>query len=454
MNAVWEKTLEILQKSMNPTYVRAWILPLRAELGTSGMTLTAANGFVASWVRNHYEERIAHALRQAAGRDVSLRIVGDTQGQDKAMVAAPRRLEKQYLPLALPVVATPRTSPRAPEKKWRFSFQDFIVGPGNELAFSAARSICRHQLLAEQFYICSAPGLGKTHLIQAIGHEFSAGNNGNAPARVAYLSAEEFACRMVVALKRREMESFKAGLRDGVDVLLLEDIHFLQGKEKTQEELLSTVKALRSAGKKVVFTSSFLPKELPKLDCQLASQFCDGFMAVIDKPDFETRMRILEAKARVHQVQIPHDVTELFANSIQNDIRLLESCLQNLVIKARLLNQTISQAMALEVLRNYAPDRNKPDLQAITRFICESFNLSTEKLRAKCRKKDSVLARNTIFYLARKHTDLSLKSIGEAFNRRHSTVLKGITQVEREISRQSPAGRQLDRLTQTLEARA
>lgn len=449
MDVVWKKTLEILEKSINSTHVRAWISPLQAELTAEGMTLTAANGFVASWVKNRYAKAIEQALPLAAGRDVPLRILGDASGQSPAKCPGPRRLEKQYLPLSMPLPVQ-RVDKAAPSNaKWRFCFQDFVVGPSNELVFSAARSICRHQLVTEQFYICSAPGLGKTHLLQAIGQELSAGGNGS--SRVVYLSAEEFACRMVMALKRREMETFKASFRDGVDVLLLEDIHFLQGKEKTQEELLATVKSLRAAGKKVIFSSSFLPKELPKLDSQLASQFCDGFMAVINKPDFETRVRILEAKAKVHQVQISQDVTELFANSIQNDIRLLESCLQNLVIKARLLNQNISRSMALEILQNYAPSQNKPDLERITRFICQSFDLSDEKLREKSRKKERVFARNAIFYLARRYTDLSLKNIGEVFNRKHSTVLKGITQVEQEIARQSPMGRQFDRLAQTLE---
>jgi chromosomal replication initiator protein len=454
MNVIWEKTLEILEKSINPTQVRAWILPLQVELDATGMTLTAANGFVASWIKTHYADSIAQALQQAAARELSLRIVSKPCPQAQEKCTAARRLEKQYLPLALPVPTHSADRTLSNQARWRFSFQDFVVGPCNELAFSAARSICRRQLVTDQCYICSAPGLGKTHLLQAMGQELSTNGNGNSPARVAYLSAEEFACRMIIALKRREMETFKSGFRDAVDVLLLEDIHFLQGKEKTQEELLATVKALRAAGKKVIFSSSFLPKELPKLDSQLASQFCDGFMAVINRPDFETRVRILEAKAKSHQVQIPRDVTELFAHSIQTDVRLLESCLQNLVIKARLLNQEISHSLALEILQNYAPSLTRPDLERITRFICQSFNLSHDKLRAKTRKKENVLARNAIFYLARKHTDLSLKKIGEAFNRKHSTVLKGITQVEQEIARQSPAGRQFDRLAQTLETHA
>ncbi|TVQ97346.1 MAG: chromosomal replication initiator protein DnaA [Desulfovibrionales bacterium] len=542
MSVVWKKTLEILEKSINPVHVRAWLTPLGARLEQDGLVLTASNGFVASWVKNRYLEVIEQALRQAADRELPVRlecasqafclgadgrkpggvfgrVVGGTPTHTHGSVPAsvsgqrpqqftdnplgtlperktakisetqsgqaagnisgigvgpdgrmersvPQRARQQSasaprqhtLPLAAPIIrstAQARGDGVAGAGNWRFSFQDFVVGPSNELAFSAARSICRQQLVTDQFYICSAPGLGKTHILQAIGQELS---TGGAPkggrVRLAYLSAEDFACRMVMALKQREMESFKAGFRDGVDVLLLEDIHFLQGKEKTQEELLATVKALRGAGKKVVFTSSFLPKELPKLDSLLASQFCDGFMAVIDKPDFATRMRILEAKARVFQVQIPQDVNELFAGSIHNDIRLLENCLQNLVIKARLMNQHITHGLALEVLRNYAPHGSKPDLDTIISFICRSFNLSQDSLRTKSRKKQNVLARNTIFYLARKHTDLSLKHIGEAFNRKHSTVIKGITHVERELSRQSPVGRQMDRLVQTLESQS
>ena len=517
MSVLWKKSLEILEKSINPTHVRAWLTPLQARLDRDGLTLTASNGFVVSWVKNRYLGAIEQAVRQAANRELPIRIdcasldgTNERPGGTPGLVSSnlseiiasdastqspktttknipanisgtalgldgriersvPQRARQHHTPVgrqhALPLpVSTPESMPRmigdaasdgaaSPAGAWRFSFRDFVVGPSNELAFSASRSICRHQLVTDQFYLCSAPGLGKTHLLQAIGQELAA-NAGTRQGRVrlAYLTAEDFACRMVMALKQREMESFKAGFRDGVDVLLLEDIHFLQGKEKTQEELLATVKSLRSAGKKVVFTSSFLPKELPKLDSLLASQFCDGFMAVIDKPDFETRMRILEAKARVFQVQIPHDVNELFANSIQSDIRLLENCLQNLVIKARLMNQRITHGLALEVLKNYAPNTPKPDLEKIIAFICRSFNLSHDNLRTKSRKKENVLARNTIFYLARKHTDLSLKNIGEVFNRKHSTVIKGITQVEREMSRQSPVGRQMDRLVQTLEA--
>ncbi|WP_158269841.1 DnaA/Hda family protein [Desulfonatronum sp. SC1] len=519
MSVVWKKSLEILEKSINPTHVRAWLTPLQARLDRDGLALTASNGFVASWVKNRYLEAIEQAVRQAANRELPVRIqcasldgTNDIPGRKPALASpnisktadgrpatqssviiteniptnisgtalgldgriersVPQRARQHQASVgrqhALPLpVSTPTPMARtignsasghagAPAGAWRFSFRDFVVGPSNELAFSAARSICRHQLVTDQFYICSAPGLGKTHLLQAIGQELTANGGGKqGRVRLAYLSAEDFACRMVMALKQREMENFKAGFRDGVDVLLLEDIHFLQGKEKTQEELLATVKSLRAAGKKVVFTSSFLPKELPKLDSLLASQFCDGFMAVIDKPDFETRMRILEAKASVFQVQIPHDVNELFANSIQSDIRLLENCLQNLVIKARLMNQRITHGLAMEVLKNYAPNTPKPDLEKIIGFICRSFNLSHDSLRTKSRKKENVLARNTIFYLARKHTDLSLKNIGEAFNRKHSTVIKGITQVEREMSRQSPVGRQMDRLIQTLEAQA
>ena len=504
MCILWKKSLDILEKSINPIHVRTLLAPLQPHLDSDGLMLSADNGFAVSWISSRYQNAIEQAVRQVSDRDVPVRIVcvahnggnGKTgeapksdplhasettaqisgaqvsgsmaanitgtafgvNGQVERLV--PQRARQHALPLPAPAIVPMNRSTGnqvgggvSGTGSWRYSFKDFVVGPSNELAFSAARSICRQQLVTDQFYVCSAPGLGKTHLLQAIGQELSTnGGPKQGRVRLAYLSAEDFACRMVMALKQREMENFKAGFRDGVDILLLEDIHFLQGKEKTQEELLATVKSLRSLGKKVVFTSSFLPKEMPKLDSLLASQFCDGFMAIIDKPDFATRMRILENKARVLQVQVPHDVNELFANSVHSDIRLLENCLQNLVIKARLMNQRINQSLAMEVLKNYAPTTPKPDLEKITAFICRSYNLSNETLRTKSRKKENVLARNTIFYLARKHTELSLKNIGEAFNRKHSSVIKGITQVEREISQQSTVGRQVDRLVQTLES--
>ena len=179
-------------------------------------------------------------------------------------------------------------------------------------------------------------------------------------------------------------------------------------------------------------------------DSQLVSRFCSGFLAVIEKPDMATRLHILKAKASRLQAQVPADVTELLAERITSDIRQLESCLHNLVLKARLLNRNVSLDLAWQVLDNYAVENASPDMSHIMEFICKAYSLTERELQSKSRKRHIVIARNTAFYLARKHTGLSLKAIGEQFGRRHSTVIKGITNIEREISIQTPLGRQIE----------
>jgi chromosomal replication initiator protein len=336
-------------------------------------------------------------------------------------------------------------------QNWRFSFDDFVVGPSNALAHAASQSVCQQSLEADQLFLCSAPGLGKTHLLQAIGDHLARTAN-TSTVRLRYLTAEEFATRMVLALKQGDIGRFKSEFRENVDLLLMEDIHFLQGKEKIQDELLCTLKALQSRGAKVVFTSSFLPRELSGVDRQLASRVGSGFLANIENPDLETRIRIVEQKAlRYHSVSIPEEVSSLMAERICSDVRQLESCLQNLVLKAKLLNQRITLDLAMQVLSNYEMEPNSPDMDQIVKAVCSTFRLNASDLKSKSRKQGIVMARNTAFFLARKYTDLSLKDIGERFNRRHSTVLKGITKVEREISMKTPHGRQLERAMDLLE---
>ncbi|KAF5041341.1 Chromosomal replication initiator protein DnaA [anaerobic digester metagenome] len=269
---------------------------------------------------------------------------------------------------------------------------------------------------------------------------------------MAYLSAEEFANRLVMALKTKQVERFKAAFRENVDVLLLEDVHFFRDKPRIQDELLNTLKALNSRGCRLVFTSSFLPRDLTGLDPQLLSRISSGFLAVIDKPDLATRKRILERKAAIHQVLLPDEVSLLLADRLHADVRQLESCLQNLVLKARLLNCRISVDLAWDVLRHYDLAARPLTLDDIVSYVCDVYRISPDQLVSKSRKRQYVLARNTAFLLARQHTDLSLVDIGNRFNRRHSTVVKGITSIERHLSLRTPLGRELERTIESVHA--
>lgn len=443
----WRLILSLLEKTLNPGLFQVWIKPLEAVVADNALTLLAPNEFVATWVRERLAGDILQAALQATGRkpDLTVRVKpklvspgnGDAapapvSGNGSGNGAGPR-------PVGLPGLAA---RPLAAQT-WRFSFDDFVVGPCNELAFMAARGLCKGALASEQFFLCSAPGLGKTHLMHAIGRQLAQASNRSS-LRVAYLTAEEFTTSLVMSIKSSEMDRFRAKFRQNLDVLLLEDIHFLQGKAKVQDELLSTLKALSDRGCKVVYTSSFLPRELSGVDHSLASRFCSGLMASIERPCLETRLRILQSKAASYQVSLPGNVTELLAERLSSDVRQLESCLQNLALKARLLGGGIDLGLALEVLQNYASAPSPAiTLESIIDFACRNFGLTDAELGSKSRKRQVVMARNLACYLARKHTSLSLEQIGVRLNRRHSTVLKAITNVEREIATDTPLGRQL-----------
>ncbi|WP_320171066.1 chromosomal replication initiator protein DnaA [Maridesulfovibrio sp.] len=446
MRDSWNKILNLLEKGLNPGLYKVWIKPLKAEISSNTIKLYAPNDFVAAWVRDRLTDNIKEAGEQVLGTAPKIEI-GVKKSAEKPAVKLKPAMPPVQTSIGLPI-NTPVVNTRIP--RWRFSFDDFVVGESNRLACAASRSLCDNTLPGDQLFLSSTPGLGKTHLLHSIGRNLCATSNKK-HVSIACLTAEEFANRLVMAIKSGEVSRFKSEFRDNVDCLLLEDVHFFQGKQKMQDEILQTLKSLQLKGSKVVLTSSFLPRELEKIDQQLVSRFCSGLLAVISTPDFETRKKIVESKAGRLGARVPEFISELLADRITTDVRQLESCLQNLVLKARLLNRDVSKELAWQVLENYAITQSAPSYDSIVTHICRTYELTPDQLRSKSRKRQIVLARNTAFFLARKHTDLSLKDIGSRLGRRHSTVIKGITNVEREISLQTPLGRQLqdtiDRLT-------
>lgn len=464
MNEQWGKIQQILEKSLNPGLFKVWITPLKADVDGETLRLTAANDFVAAWVRDRLLDEIKSAATAVMGVCPTIVVSASKDEQKKPVLrrrsavsgesTGPMRpsssgasrvssTEQGMLPI--------RQDVSVKKIDWRFDFDSFVVGPSNQLAFAASQGISNTSFAssADTLFLSSAPGLGKTHLMHAVGSQLYKSSN-RSRIRAEYLTAEEFATRLIAALKTREVDRFKARYRD-VDLLLLEDVHFLQGKEKMQDEVLATIKSLQSRGSRVVLSSSFAPRELKDVDDQLVSRFCSGFLAVIDKPDFATRRDILQEKARLYQVNLPENVTNLLAENIKTDVRQIESCLHNLILKARIMNAQISMDMAWDVIGHYASREIIMDMEGIIRCICEGFGLSQDQLNSRSRKRELVVARNTAFFLARKHTDLSLKDIGERFGRRHSTVLKGITNIEREMTKETPLGRQVSNAVSMIE---
>jgi chromosomal replication initiator protein len=445
----WDRISLSLANRLTPGHFQLWIKPLQGCLENDTLVLQAPNEFVCTWVRERMLDRIKDAAAETLGfaPDIAL---GSAQAGAVAVTQIKQAPPKKIITRQMGLPMT-HALPTQTVQNWRHQFDDFIVGPCNNLAYVASRSFCQDAQGSDQLFLCSAPGLGKTHLAQAIGSEIARQTNRQ-HLRVCYLSGEEFSSQLVMAIKAKAVEQFKARFRSNVDLLLLEDVHFFQGKEKMQDELLNTLKSLQNQGRRVVMTSTFLPRELSDIDANLLSRFAQGFMAVIDKPDYQTRMGIIQAKTRAAQVSMPGSVAELLADRIKTDVRQLESCLKNIILKAKLLNMDISMDLAWEILQNYNLDSASIDLDKIISFICQAYGFGFDDLRSKSRKRDRVIARNTAFYLARKHTDLSLVDIGRRFNRKHSTVIKGIASVEQEVTRKTSLGNQIARTMSQLQA--
>lgn len=471
MTTPWKHIQHSLQERLSPGHYKVWIAPLNAEVqqgsGDVILRLFAPTEFMAQRIKARYLEVIAQAAAAVLGQMPSVSVavrpnapaggLAVDQSGAGTELAAGFEHDQMGLPLEYPGADSPggesgSCAGSSEEVSGRYKFDNFIVGPCNELAFAASRSICQEDLAVNTLFLASGPGLGKTHLLRAVGMELGR-HCQRSRCIVEYLTAEEFGSRMVAAIKAKNIDAFKARYRN-TDVLLLEDIHFLRGKGGMQEELLSTIKAIRERGGRVVFSSSFIPRDLIDIDEQLASRFGSGFLAHIGRPCLDTRRRIIKAKAAARSVLLTEDVSELLATHLTHDVRHIESCLHNLILRARLLNTAITPELAGEIISHYIAQNPALDLNSIIATVCKAFGLSQAQLQSKSRKADYVMARNSVFYLARKHTDCSLQEIGGCFNRAHTTVIKGISALEREINRKSPRGLQISNTLTLIERNA
>lgn len=454
MNAKWSEIAEILRKSLDSGTFRIWIAPLNAEVFGTTLAIKAPNSFIAEWVRKHHLEQIRHAASQVMEEDeskISITLTHNENAGGQSVIRHASEILKAVMTETQKQAASRNRLPvnqcfQSRPGNWRYCFEDFVTGPSNNLAVAAAMDMCK-QGQVRTLFVNSGPGLGKTHLAQAAGQAIS---SSSSPLKVAYLTGEQFASRFVAAMREKSLEDFKQYLC-GLDVLLLEDVHFLQRKKAMQELALGVIKNLQANGARVIFTSSFAPRQLQDMDSQLISLFCEGILANMEKPDEEMRKEILQRKAKFYQVNLPDEVCDALSRRLSSDVRQLEACLQNMIFKARLLNSGLTLDLALETASQYAGAEQIIDIQGIVKLVCESFGLSEMQLKSPSRRKEYVLGRNTVFYLARKHTEMSLEEIGCIFNRRHTTVMRSITQVEQELAADSRQGRQLAHTVELIE---
>ncbi len=332
----------------------------------------------------------------------------------------------------------------------RFTFDQFVVGNCNHFAYAASMAVASGQQFYNQsVYLLSESGLGKSHLSHAVGNLLI---KQEPQVSVQYVTSEQFANEMVFALKNGSIEAFKNRYRCACDVLLLERVEFLSGKEKLQSELVYTLDELMDRGKKVLCTGSFYPKDIPKLTNELQSRLSGFLVAPIERPDFKTRLEIIRRKTCYENVTIPVEVMEFLADRITSDVRQLESCIVGIIAKTNILGVPVSLRLAQEVTQTMLDYLPKISVGNIQQVVCDSFQISLEELNSKSRRKEIATARKIAMYLCRQYTTQSLVSIGQSFRRSHSSVLHAVNEMSKEMKEQrSKLKRQVEYVIRRLE---
>lgn len=428
----WEKVLERIKKKSNPQ-VFFWFAPLK-PLSASGdsITLQAGSEFDRDWINNHYLEFIHETVKEVHGRDVEIRIVGcsDDAPRDKP--------EKKK------VGDEPKKTGESNSKKIftgvlnpNYSFDRFIVGPSNQFAHAASTAVAKKPGEAyNPLFIYGGVGLGKTHLINAIGNYILKSTSDM--ARVCCISAEHFTNQVINSIKSNKMEDFRNRYRFGCDVLLIDDIQFIAGKESTQEEFFHTFNTLYESKKQIVLTSDKSPKDMSYLEERLRSRFEWGLITDIQPPETETRIAIIKNKAESEGVVLPDDVALYLAQNTTSNIRELEGTLTNIVAHAKLLNTAITLDLAKEVLKNILKHQDKKflSIDSIQKEVAGFYGLRVQDLKSGRKQKNIAVPRQIAMYLARRYTGASYPDIGEKFGGKdHSTVIHAVKKIENNVSK-------------------
>ncbi|MGE0087173.1 MAG: chromosomal replication initiator protein DnaA [Desulfococcaceae bacterium] len=448
MTDIWT-SVKVAMKMRIPEHAcRMWIEPIEClnEEGNA-FVIACPNHFFRKRILENYASLIESELRNATGNNWTL--VVRIREKAEAVKKRKPRTEKPACPpqLALPQMNTYQSSGHLLRKE--FTFDRFVVGKNNDFAYSAALSLAsRKDKTQNPLFLLSQSGMGKSHLSQAIGHHII---HHFPKETVFYVTAEDFTNEMVHAFRNNSIEQFKEKYRRYCDVLLLEDVHFLTGKERTQTELALALDYLLNAQKKIIFTSCYLPSDIPKLNDQLRSRLSGGIISGIEAPDYRTRIKILEKKMAGNGCQIPRAVAEYLAGELSENVRQLESGLICLTAKASLTGVPVDMRLAESVVRNMVTQSKTITIDLIKDLVSEHYNIPVAELVSKSRKKNVVLPRQMAIYLARKYTDQPLQSIGRSFNRYHATIIHSVAVMENAMKTDRTLKSQVDYFCEKIE---
>jgi chromosomal replication initiator protein len=432
MNRLWQETLAHLEKSLSPQHFATWIKPIRfVGIEKDLVLLEVPNRFVRDWVRDHYVPLLRETLSNigAVVYRVQLDIVSAVP--EAAEAAEPRR--KAAPASAEPGRGTiPRETGIAINLNTRYTFDEFVSGSSNQFAFAAAMAVANNPATTyNPLFIYGGVGLGKTHLINAIGNAIL---RKNPEMKVCYYTSEKFMNELINSLRYAKMDEFRNKFRS-MDVLLIDDVQFIAGKERTQEEFFHTFNALYESHKQIVVTSDKFPKEIPGLEERLRSRFEWGLIADIQPPDVETKQAILKMKAEQNGIVLPEEVALFLANTVSSNVRELEGYLIRIGAYASLTSTPVTLTMAREVLKDILVEKSREiSVEEIQKTVAAHFNIKVSDLKSAKRIKALVLPRQIAMYLSRQLTSSSYPEIGERFGGKdHSTIIHAIKKIEKQM---------------------
>ncbi len=452
MENIWEKSLSALKSEVNEQVFSAWFLPLQLiAIDDDHIRLGVPNKFFENWIREKYISLLKTAVQHASGKTLAISFEIIVPPETNTL-AADEKAQPEDVPRKEPrgdkdkrvgwlksVFGGTRQTPESRYQEIglnpKYTFENFVVGQSNRFAHAASMAICENiAKVYNPFFIYGGVGLGKTHLLHAIAQEILA---SHPKAKVLYMSSEEFTNQLINAIRTKTTPKFRAMYRN-VDVLLIDDIQFIAGKESTQEEFFHTFNALYDAHKQIVISSDRSPQEIrnPELEERLVSRFAWGLIADIQPPDFETRMAIMSKKSELAAAQVPQDVLYFLAENIKTNIREMEGALIRVVAYANLTGREMSASLAKEVLKDMiTAEEKKITIDLIQKVVSDYFSISMNDMKTKKRNRAIAYPRQLAMYLSRELTDHSLPDIGSSFGGRdHTTVLHACDKITKEMA--------------------
>jgi chromosomal replication initiator protein len=448
--SIWKCCLLKIKENVSMMTYNTWFLPIKPiELVDSTLKVQIPSQFFWEWIDEHFNALITRSITDVLGKEARLTYV---IAEDMSFVDGRENSSEESVSTATPIYKPKPKHSFEPNLNLRYTFDNFIKGEGNQLARAAAGAISDNPggTSFNPLFLYGGVGLGKTHLMQAIGNQIAK----NFPEKkVIYLSSDIFTVEFVESIQTNRVNEFSNFYRS-MDVLIIDDIQFLIGKEKTQDLFFHIFNTLHQSRKQIILSSDKPPKDLKGLDERLISRFQWGLTADIQPPELETRIAILKRKAETYGMLVSNEILEYIATNITSNIRELEGCLIKLLASVSLNSKEITFDLARKTVKEIATDRKTITLtiETITKVVCEHLDVAENKIRDKTRKKEIVLARQIAMFFAKELTLSSLKTIGLHFGGRdHSTVIHACNSVEEYNSKDVSFGKILEEIRSKIE---